>query len=245
MKKPKTEIGVQNYVSQFHENQRYQISYAHCYHSWWTKKMLSFLSLKGNILDNGCGTGILIKSLNKKKFNIVGVDRSYNMIKYAKYHSKRFVLGDSQQLPFQDAIFDIIVGRSLLHHLSDLSSGVAEMARLLKVNGEIILTDTNNSLLSILPRTLAYRRKHFSDDHRNMVISELTHIIEEYFRIDIIYYFGYLAYPIGFPDIIDIGKYLPYAEPLTKLLIKVDECISLIPWIKTQSWGVMIKATKI
>jgi hypothetical protein len=73
---------------------------------------------------------------------------------------------------------------------------------------------------------------------------QLVSLLEKFFRIDKIYHFGYLAYPLGFPDIIDIGKYFSFAVTLTRILIKVDEWIAKMPFIRTQSWGIMIKGTK-
>jgi len=242
--KERTEIDTQNYVSEFYEEQRYQLPYARLYHDWWTQRMLSFTSCQGRILDNGCGTGILFETLADKEVEVVGLDISHNMIKHAKSRCSKLVLGDSQRLPFADGTFDVVVGRSLLHHLPDPTQGVAEISRVLCGGGEMVVVDTHRSLISAVPRAIAKKGKHFSDDHMNMSLSDLTRIIGQYFQIDKIYYFGYLAYPIGFPDIIDIGKYIPSADHLTRLLIKVDEWISLIPWLRTQSWGVMIKSTK-
>ncbi len=206
--------------------------------------MLSFVSCRGRILDNGCGTGILCEALLGKELEVVGVDISFKMLVYARKRMQRLVLGDSQRLPFADGAFDLIVGRSLLHHLHNPAHGVAEMARILRAGGEMLVVDTHRSLISAIPRLMANRGKHFSEDHKNMALLELVRIIGRHFIIDTIHCFGYLAYPIGFPDIIDIGKYLPFAVPMTKILIKIDELIAHIPLLKTQSWGVMIKATK-
>jgi ubiquinone/menaquinone biosynthesis C-methylase UbiE len=239
------EIITQDFVSIFYEENRYSKKYSRCYHDWWNKKMLSFVSLKGRILDNGCGTGILFETISEKTKSIIGIDISYKMLDYAKQRTSNLILGDSQYLPFQDGSFDLVIGRSLLHHIPDPYLGLKEMARVLKRNGEIVIVDTNKSILSILPRYLANKGEHFSDDHKNMHINHLKKIISDYFNIEKVYYFGYLAYPIGFPDIFDIGKYIPYPTVFTKFLIKLDSVISNIPIIRTQSWGIMIKGTKI
>ncbi|MCK4782639.1 MAG: class I SAM-dependent methyltransferase, partial [Desulfobacteraceae bacterium] len=171
--KQRDEISTQDYVSGCYEEQRYQLPYARLYHNWWTQKMLSFVSCKGTVLDNGCGTGILSEAMPNGEIELIGVDISQNMLQHARKRIKRLVLGDSQCLPFADATFDLIVGRSLLHHLPDSAQGVKEMHRVLRSGGEIVVVDTNSSLISTLPRALAKRGAHFSDDHKNMPKSEL------------------------------------------------------------------------
>jgi ubiquinone/menaquinone biosynthesis C-methylase UbiE len=239
----KNEVDVQDFVADFHDQYRYRKDYSRYYYDYINNKMLSFVSVEGRILDNGCGTGILLETLGERGV-VVGFDISFNMLKHARRGSDLIVLGDSQILPFQDGCFELVIGRSLLHHLPDPLKGVEEMARVLKTNGEMIVVDTNHSLLSAVPRHFAKKGKHFSDEHKNMRIKELTQIIEESFIVEHVYYFGYLAYPLSFPDIIDIGRYLPWPVKVTKLLTKLDSAISGLPIVRKQSWGVMIKGTK-
>jgi len=209
--------------------------------------MLSLVSpqnLQGLALDNGCGIGILVESMPNGGRCVIGLDISAGMINRAQKRMTKLVLGDSQKLPFRDSSFDVIIARSLLHHLPDPPAGIAEMARVLKETGEVVLVDTNRSLLSVLPRWLARGTGHFSDEHKNLEESELRQFVEEKFNIDTLEHFGYLAYPIGFPDIVDIFRYVPFRRLLLRLLIRLDEWIAVLPFIKSQSWGLMVKASK-
>ena len=243
--KEKSEVEIQDRVSVFYEEERYRKPYSRFYQDWWTRKMLEFVSIKGSILDNGCGTGILGEVLSRSEGQIFGIDISHNMLNYAKNRITRLTLGDSHALPFKKGAFDLVVARSLVHHLHDPQRGIEEMARVLREGGQMVLADTNSSIISCLPRLIAKRGEHFSEDHKNMSCSYLTALLKQFFRIDRIFYFGYLAYPIGFPDILDIGKYCPFPMSFTKMLVKIDEIIARIPLIRTQSWGVVIKATKL
>jgi ubiquinone/menaquinone biosynthesis C-methylase UbiE len=238
------EAQIQDYVSDFYEEQRYQLPYARLYHDWLSQKILSSVVCKGRILDDGCGTGILSEALQEPGIELIGLDISRKMLMNASKRMKMLTMGDSECLPFTDSAFDLVIGRSLLHHLSDPAKGVREIHRVLRTNGEMVVVDTNRSLISALPRALAKRGEHFSDEHKNMSQSELLSIISRYFRIDNVYHFGFLAYPIAFPDIVKMGKCIPFAKSLTKVLIKIDELFARIPLIRTQSWGVMIKSTK-
>jgi len=239
----KKEVDVQDFAADFHDQYRYRKDYSRYYYDYINNKMLSFVSVEGRILDNGCGTGILLERAGEKSF-MVGIDISFNMLKHAKRETDMLVLGDSQLLPFQNGSFELVIGRSLLHHLPDPLKGVEEMARVLKTNGEMVVLDTKHSLLSAVPRHFAKKGKHFSDTHSNMRMKELTQIIRKFFIVDHVYYFGYLAYPLSFPDIIDIGKYLPCPVKVTKFLTWVDSAISRLPIVRKQSWGVMIKGRR-
>ena len=240
-----SEREVQDYVSDLQEEIRYRIPSSLLYHTWWNQTMLSLVNIKGKILDCGCGTGILANMLQPKSGTLIGLDLSFGMLKHAKNKMNHLTTGDVQKLPFQTESFDLLVGRSLLHHIPNPEEGVAEMARVLKPNAEIVLVDTNRSLLSTIPRLVANRSEHFSEDHKNMRHTELVGLLEKHFIVDKVLFFGYLAYPIGFPDILDISRFLPFPIQITKALIQIDRLIGSIPLVKRQSWGLMVKGRKI
>ncbi len=240
----KSEVEIQDYVADFYEEQRYSIPYAVKYHDWWSKKMLSFLGKKtGLVLDNGCGIGNMFEKMCD--CSLVGLDISCNMLDKARTRGGNLLCGDSQTLPFPDATFDAIMARSLLHHLPDPDRGVDEMHRVLKPGGEILVVDTNRSILSTLPRVIISRGEHFSEDHKNFRDTELLGNIGRHFRIDNVHYFGYIAYPLlGFPDLTSVYKYFPCKMPLASFLIKLDAMLSYVPIVRKQSWGIIVKATK-
>jgi SAM-dependent methyltransferase len=154
------------------------------------------------------------------------------------------VVGDSQALCFQDDSFDVIVARSLLHHLPDPKVAVDEMQRVLKSGGKVVFLDTNLSIISSIPRWVAYRGTRFSSEHRNLKFQELLRVLAERFEINQVEFFGYIAYPLlGFPDLIDFGSWFPFSRTLTSLLIKLDELIAKVPLVRSQSWGVIISAS--
>ena len=96
-----------------------------------------------------------------------------------------------------------------------------------------------------MPRKLVKGSEHFSEIHKDFKKIELINIIQNKFCIEEIRHFGYIAYPmLGFPDIIDIFKYLPFKKQLAYFLISIDQLISSLPLINTQSWGLIVKASK-
>jgi len=238
------EVKIQDYVSEFYEKKRYAKSYSLAYHGWWAKKMLSFLHLKSPVLDNGCGTGFMTRFL--EGYEVVGLDISPKMVELAKGGYSRVVLGDSQNLPFEDQSFQIVINRGLLHHLPDPKKGVSEMSRVLKKGGEAVFAEPTLNFFSFLPRKLLKRSQHFSHLHKNFKEKELEKIIGSQLKIEKVYYFGYLAYLLlGFPDIFDMYRFFPFKKVVTPLLIRFDESISKIPILNSKTcWGVMILARK-
>ena len=238
------EVAVQDRVAGEYEDLRYQIPYAGRYHEWWTGRMLANLDLNGRILDNGCGIGVLFDRDFSDR--VVGVDISSEMLKRAAKKSDQLILGNSQELPLKYGSFDLVFSRSLLHHLPRPELAVEEMARVIRPGGAMVLADTHSSLISALPRILARQGEHFSKDHRNLTRRVISSWLKPYFEIKEIIYFGYFAYPLlGFPDLFDLFKYFPAKHLLEPGLNKIDEFISRMPLLRTQSWGIIVKAVKL
>jgi SAM-dependent methyltransferase len=154
------------------------------------------------------------------------------------------VQGDCQEVPFRSEQFDLVLARSLLHHLPDPQAGLAEIHRVLRPGGQVILSDTNYSLLSALPRRLAYRGRNFSAEHKNLHRAEYVRWFQRYFELERITYFGYIAYPFGFPDIMGPFRHIHFPTSFIKGLIVLDRVLSVLPGIRTQSWGIMLAGAK-
>jgi ubiquinone/menaquinone biosynthesis C-methylase UbiE len=237
------EIAIQDSVSLDYDTIRYYRPFSENYQDEWFKKMVQLINKKGVILDNGCGVGQLSKFFPAE--DIVGYDISQGMLDKAKNKLQYLIQGDSQLLPFRDEVFDIVVCRSLLHHLPNPHTALLEMNRVLKPHGELVLTEPIDTILSRFPRKLVKKSGHFSELHRDFKSHELIELIELKFTVAKIEYFGYLAYPImGFPDIVDPFKYVPFKKPMSSFLIFLDNICSSIPVIKKTSWVIIIKAIK-
>lgn len=103
------------------------------------------------LLDVGCGTGTLATwCLGLAGLaSVTGLDMSENMI--AKANAKvtdavlrermQFVVGDAEHLPFPDHSFDVLTCCNSFHHYPHQDRAVAEMHRVLKPGGRIILID--------------------------------------------------------------------------------------------------------
>lgn len=240
------ETAVQDKVSDFYEEQRYRLPYSKAWHDYNMKRMIDLIksdNLNGRILDNGCGIGILGDYLPGK--NIVGSDISPEMLRKSEGKIKELVLADSEALPFADNSFDVIFARSLLHHLPNPEKGVAECYRTLKPGGQIVFQDTLMSIFSYVPRKIAnWQGEHFSESHKNFRKKEIESLIAGKFKIDQVLFSGYAAYLLGFPDIADIAKFIPFKKYIIPLLYRFDELVEKIPGLRNQSWGIIISAHK-
>jgi ubiquinone/menaquinone biosynthesis C-methylase UbiE len=118
---------------------------------WFRGRMFDLRGAK-RILDAGCGAGQLTQHLARyadPDASITACDFSVEMLLRARQRlqgsSIQFVLGDLKQLPFADASFDCITCGYAIEHLSDARSGLAELARVLRVGGRLLLRTTEDN----------------------------------------------------------------------------------------------------
>ena len=111
-----------------------------------TLAALPRLASGARVLDVGCGTGVLQAALREREpgLALIGVDVSAAMLARAADRLGAQVTlcqAPAEQLPFDEATFDVVVSASSLHHWPDPARGLAEMARVLKASGLFVLTD--------------------------------------------------------------------------------------------------------
>lgn len=121
----------------------------------WRKKVVKLVS-KNNpqqILDIATGTGdlaMMMSQLNPKK--IVGLDISEGMLEVGKQKIAKanlteqieMVVGDSENMPFDDNSFDAITVSFGVRNFANLDKGLTEIRRVLKPNGTFVILETSN-----------------------------------------------------------------------------------------------------
>jgi len=106
------------------------------------------LPTPSRVLDIGCGTGYLLRTLagrcpSAEKFD--GIDPAPSMIQVATSSSSdgrlQFAAGVAEHLPFADDAFDLVVTTTSFDHWSDQQAGLRECARVLQPGGRLVLVD--------------------------------------------------------------------------------------------------------
>ncbi|HEV7400609.1 MAG TPA: class I SAM-dependent methyltransferase [Solirubrobacterales bacterium] len=99
-------------------------------------------------LETACGTGLVSRALAGKVGSLTGVDLTPAMLKEAKrgaadegIENVEFAVGDATALEFPDASFDGAVTRLSLHHIPLPGRVLAEMARVVRPGGWIVVGD--------------------------------------------------------------------------------------------------------
>ncbi|MGE0056682.1 MAG: class I SAM-dependent methyltransferase [Dehalococcoidia bacterium] len=115
-------------------------------------RAVAALDASMRVLDLGCGPGIVSEPLAQDVGQLVGLDLTPEMLKRAAKRctdagreNAAFVLGNSKRLPFADASFDVVVTRSAIHHFDDPTTVLAEVARILRAGGRLVLSDVVSS----------------------------------------------------------------------------------------------------
>jgi SAM-dependent methyltransferase len=101
----------------------------------------------GRVLDAGCGTGDLARSLTSRRLSCLGVDISTAMVAQARACSDRprdhFVVGDAERLPVGSGVFDAAVCLGVLGYTPDREPVVRELHRALREGGVAIVSNQN------------------------------------------------------------------------------------------------------
>ncbi|MEZ4884950.1 MAG: class I SAM-dependent methyltransferase [Chitinophagales bacterium] len=97
---------------------------------------------EGIYLDIGCGTGNYTIALHEKKgMQFIGIEPATKMLEIAqsKCDSIEWRYGTAEQTGLEDASVDGILATLTLHHWQDLEAAFAEMYRVLKPNGRMVI----------------------------------------------------------------------------------------------------------
>ena len=101
------------------------------------------------LLDTACGTGRCSEYLAERGHQVIGVDQSAAMLAKARAKLPRaeFREGDLEALPLETAAVDAAVCALALVHLPELGKAVAELARVVRPGGRVIISDVHPFLV--------------------------------------------------------------------------------------------------
>ena len=111
--------------------------------------------VRAKILEIGSGPGHLsVRLARDQGFDVVGLDLDPVMVARAEANAEgvdagrapRFVVGDVANLPFDARSFDLVVSTFSMHHWSDATAGLDEIARVLRPDGRALIWDLRAGL---------------------------------------------------------------------------------------------------
>ena len=115
-----------------------------------------FRPLSGiNILDIGCGGGLLSEPMSRMGANVTGIDASDKNIKIAKLHSKKnklkinYLCSSPEKLKVTKK-FDVILNMEIVEHVEDIDFFLKSCSKLLKKNGLMFVATINKTLKSYI-----------------------------------------------------------------------------------------------
>ncbi|MFH1425973.1 MAG: class I SAM-dependent methyltransferase [Candidatus Kerfeldbacteria bacterium] len=105
------------------------------------------------VVDIACGTGYGTALIaDRGATDITGIDISSESINYArkKYQRKnlRFLVGDAMNIPLADESADVIVSYETIEHVPDYGAFLAEVKRVLRPGGTLIISSPNRLITS-------------------------------------------------------------------------------------------------
>ena len=128
----------------------------------------------GKMLEIGCGVGDFLHYAEQQGWECYGAEPSEDAVKILQTKTKIKVVKPEQIENFPDASFDLICMWHVLEHVADLKWQIAQLKRLLKPNGRIVIA---------LPNYKSYDAQYYNDKWAAYdVPRHLNHFSEEFMR---------------------------------------------------------------
>ena len=108
----------------------------------------------GEVLEIGCGTGLILERVRSFASRAVGVDISPGMLARAHERGLQVMQGSATALPLADASFDCVYSFKVLAHVEDIRTALAEMARVTRPGGWVLAEFYNPYSLRYLIKAL-------------------------------------------------------------------------------------------
>jgi GT2 family glycosyltransferase/glycosyltransferase involved in cell wall biosynthesis/SAM-dependent methyltransferase len=162
------------------------------------------------VLDTGCGVGYGSAHVAEVASCVVGLDNDARAVGYARSHysrsNVRYLVGDSQALPFQSQAFDVVTSFELIEHLPDAGRYLEEIRRVLKQSGTLVVSTPNRPVY----------HEHLGDTTnpfhiREWDLEEFLALLKTYFKV---------VEPLGEQHLSAVGILGPASNPSVPVTIE-------------------------
>jgi SAM-dependent methyltransferase len=165
------------------------------------------------VLDVGCAFGFGTRILSRR-YACTGVDGSPSFVRRAtrEVGQAAFAQARAEALPFRDEAFEAVVCLEVIEHLAEEAPAIAEMRRVLRRGGELVLSaphtgalqdwDSLNVYLRLTGRRVAFplgEAPSGSRWHRHYSVGRLQEVLQG-FEVDRVQLTG-----IGLAEIVNLG----------------------------------------
>jgi ubiquinone/menaquinone biosynthesis C-methylase UbiE len=138
-----------------------------------------------DILDLGTGTALIPIELCQKirSCRVMAADAAVSMLELARYNvevnslTERIELAhvDAKRLPFNDAMFDVVISNSIIHHIPEPIDALREAVRVVKPGGllffrDLLRPETDDHLKNLVATYTAG-----ANDHQQRMFAESLH----------------------------------------------------------------------
>lgn len=184
-----------------------------------------------DIFEAGCGTGLLLSEANRVGKSTLGLDLSRGMLTHAHNRGLRVVQGSLTHVPLPDASVDLVYSMKVLAHVPPIREAVAELTRIVRPGGYLLLEFYN-------PRSLRYLAKVLGGA---VPIAEGTTDRDVYTRYDTLAEArNYLPAGVDFIGVRGVRVVTPVSHvhriPIVATLFDKAERVACdLPWLR--EWG--------
>lgn len=140
-----------------------------------------------DVLDVGCGDGALASAMSRRGGRVTGLDPGSRMLQAARRRAEaesvdlHLVPGRAEALPFADATFDRVVAVTVLCFIPQADQAIAEMARVLKPGGRLVIGELGRwSLWAAIRRIRAWLGAQTWRAARFRTAGELQRLVESH-----------------------------------------------------------------
>ena len=152
--------------------------------SYWQRRRhsitVSWTRNAGRTLDAGCGSSIIIQSLN----DAVGMDYSHNKVRFLRRYGIPLVRGSAFALPFRDHSFDCVISSQVIEHIPFDEVLFTEMKRVLRPGGMLVIGTPDYATIgwrTIEPLYGLLQPGGYKDEHiTHYTRARLTEILERH-----------------------------------------------------------------
>lgn len=152
IEKQTSTVGEHERVAKFYDDVYYKGAEAGASPSWHLKKLSTRLGVSSgwSVLDVACGAGDWLAAVAASGATVSGIDISERAVSICRQRMPdgEFHTGPAEILPFPDCTYDLVTCLGSLEHFLDQPAALAEMVRVMKPDGKVVILVPNAGFLT-------------------------------------------------------------------------------------------------